>query len=198
MTKVVALTGSIASGKSTVANLLVEFGATLVDADKIVHELQRPGEAVFSDILERFGGEVLSPAGELDRVALREIILDQESARRDLEAIVHPAVAERRGELVRAAESRGDEIVIVDIPLLFEIGAESEFSTIVLVDAPPAIRRRRLISLRNISSDQTDKLMASQLPSMVKRHRSNYVIDNDGTLAQLRDKVDDLWRWLTE
>jgi dephospho-CoA kinase len=198
VTKIVALTGSVASGKSTVAKLMVDKGATLIDADALVHELQAPGQAVFGEIVDHFGVDVISPAGTLDRAALRTIVLSNERARRELESIVHPAVKERRNELIEEAITRGDKLVLVDIPLLFEAGEASEFSTIIVVDAPPALRRTRLISLRHMDADEADLLMASQLPSLVKRFKAEIVIDNDGTIEQLTERTELAWELLNK
>ena len=116
----IALTGNIAAGKSTVADWFRRWGATLIDADQLVREVQAPGSEVLARIAERFGAGVLLPEGELDRARLRGIVMAEPSARRDLEAIVHPAVQARRVVRVEEARRRGDRIVVNDIPLLFE------------------------------------------------------------------------------
>jgi dephospho-CoA kinase len=192
----VALTGNVASGKSTVARLFAEWGATVIDADAIVHDLQRPGTAVFAAMVARFGTTMLRPDGALDRPALRRMVLADPAARRDLEAIVHPAVAARRKELVAEAERQGRAVVVSDIPLLFEATDPTMFEHIVLVDATPAIRRDRLIRLRGLAPEEADRMIATQMPSAGKRTRSTEVIDNDGSPGELEAAARAVWNRL--
>ena len=137
----VALTGNVASGKSSVGRLFADWGATVIDADAIVRELQQPGTPIFERIAARFGPEVVTPDGELDRGRLRALVLADPTARKDLEAIVHPAVAAERERLIDEARRRGAAIVVSDIPLLFEVMDPQAFDAVVLVDAPEQIRR---------------------------------------------------------
>jgi dephospho-CoA kinase len=123
----VALTGNVASGKSTVAGLFREWGATVIDADELVRESQQPGTDTFRRIVARFGRDVVTPAGDLDRGALRARVFSDHAARADLEAIVHPAVWRRRAAMLSEARGRGDRIVVSDIPLLFETAARGLF-----------------------------------------------------------------------
>ncbi len=192
----VALTGNVASGKSTVAALFAAWGATVIDADALVHELQRPGTGVYEAIVRRFGHRIVGPRGLLDRDALRARVLADPDARRDLEAIVHPAVARRREELVADARRRGAPVVVSDIPLLFEALDPAAFDAVVLVDAPAAVRRRRLVEERGLDPAEAERLMAAQLPSAAKRARSTWVIDNDGTLAELERRARGVWEAL--
>lgn len=197
MTRVLGLTGNIAAGKSSVVQLFAEWGATVIDADRLVHELQRPGEAVLRAMVERFGTAILRADGTLDRAAMRRVMLDDDAARRDLEAIVHPAVAERRRALVDAARERGDAAVVVDVPLLFEVDDPGEYDAVILVDAPVAVRRERLITLRGMDPAEADALIAAQQPSALKRHAADVVIDNDGDLATLTERARAAWREVT-
>jgi dephospho-CoA kinase len=194
----VALTGNVAAGKSTVARLFAEWGATVIDADAIVHDLQRPGTAVFEAMVARFGTTILRPDGALDRPAIRRMVLADPAARRNLEAIVHPAVAARREELVAEAERRGRAVVVSDIPLLFEATDPTVFEHIVLVDATPATRRDRLIRLRGLAPDEADRMLAAQMPSAGKRARSTEVIDNDGSPGELESAARAVWNRLEE
>jgi dephospho-CoA kinase len=193
---VVALTGGAASGKSTVARMFVEWGATLIDSDALVRDLQQPGQMVYDKIVLRFGEAMLGDDGEIDRAALRRIAFADPTARADLESIVHPAVASLTSARVAEARHRGDEVVIVDIPLLFEVGDPAAFDAVITVDAPRTLRRRRLIEGRGLSPDVADGLMASQLPPRLKRERADFVIENNGTLASLRRRVEEVWRAL--
>lgn len=190
---IVALTGNIAAGKSSVVALFRQWGAGIVDADEVVRDLQRPGTEVFQQIVKRFGKAVLTPAGELDRAALRRLILEDTRARSDLNAIVHPAVRAQRDALVAAARAAGAKIIVADIPLLFEAADPAEFDAVVLVDAPEAVRLHRLVTMRGLPREDAERLIAAQLPSDTKRPRSQFVIDNDGDRAQLERRARDVW-----
>jgi dephospho-CoA kinase len=192
----VALTGNIAAGKSTVAALFERWGATLIDADRLVRQVQAPGSPVVRAIVERFGPDILTADGALRRDALRRLVMQDPKALAALNSIVHPAVLVRRAELEREARERGDRIVVSDIPLLFEAADPSAFDVIVLVDAPEAVRRARLVSERGLSEREADQMMAAQAPSGPKRSRSTYVIDNDGDLDALERSTAAVWKAL--
>jgi dephospho-CoA kinase len=196
MTRNVALTGSVAAGKSTVGALFREWGATVIDIDVLVRELQRRDEPVFDAIVAAFGPGVLDPRGELDRRLLRRRILADEGDRRRLEAIVHPAVEIRRRELLAAARMRGDLIVIADVPLLFEAGDPSAFDSVIVVDAPAGERRRRLMQHRGFDASDADLLIAAQMPSAEKRARATWIIDNDGDRDRLVRRTRAVWKAL--
>ena len=186
------LTGNVAAGKSTVAELFRRWGATIIDADEIVRELQAPGGSVLAAIVERFGPTVVTSEGGLNRSALRAVVLADPQALADLNALVHPAVAARRRELLAGARRRGDRMVVSDIPLLFEADNPAGFDAVVLVDAPAAVRRARLAE-RGLPSDEAERLMAAQHPAAEKRARSHFVIDNDGDRASLERAARQVW-----
>jgi dephospho-CoA kinase len=192
----VALTGNIAAGKSAVAELFRRWGATVLDADAIVREVQAPGGPVTRTIAERFGDAVVRPDGSLDRAALRRIVMADAGARTALERIVHPAVYARRAELAAEAEARGDRIVVSDIPLLFESGDPEAFDAVVLVDAAEPVRLRRLVEHRGLSESEAREMIRAQMPAAAKRARSDFVIDNDGDLATLERAASEVWRAL--
>lgn len=192
----VALTGNIAAGKSTVAELFRRWGATVIDADRLVREAQEPGQPVLEEIAARFGGKLIMEDGALDRAALRSKVLADPQALADLNRIVHPEVRRRRLELLAAARARGDRIVVSDIPLLFEADDPAAFDAVVLVDAPAAVRRHRLMASRGLSPREADSMMAAQLDSGAKRPRSDYVIENDGDLTTLERAAAGVWRAL--
>ena len=192
----VALTGNIAAGKSAVADLFRRWGATVLDADAIVREVQAPGSPVLRRIAERFGEAMLRADGALDRAALRRAVMADADARAALERIVHPAVYARRAELAAEAERRGDRIVVSDIPLLFESGDPGGFDAVVLVDAPDAIRLRRLVERRGLGEAEARAMIAAQLPAAAKRARSDFVIENDGDLAALERAASAVWHAL--
>jgi dephospho-CoA kinase len=189
----VGLTGNIASGKSTVADLFARWGAAVIDADELVHELQRPGTAVFSAIVTRFGVRVVRPDGTLDRAALRRRVLAAPADLAALNRIVHPAVRERAAELVEEARREGARIVVSAVPLLFESDDPARFDAVVLVDAPAALRRERLLRDRALSLEDADGMLAAQMPSSGKRPRSTFIIENDGDIAALERRAHRVW-----
>ena len=192
----VALTGNIAAGKSAVAEHFRRWGATVLDADAIVREVQAPGGPVIRQIADRFGEAVVRPDGSLDRAVLRRIVMADAGAREALERIVHPAVYARRAQLAAEAEARGDRIVVSDIPLLFETGDAGAFDAVVLVDAPEPVRLRRLMEHRGLSETEAREMIRAQLPASAKRPRSHFVIDNDRDLAALERAASEVWRAL--
>jgi dephospho-CoA kinase len=192
----VALTGNIASGKSTVAELLRSWGATLIDADRLVRDSQAPGSPVLRAIAGRFGQDLIDASGMLDRRALRRRAMGDPAALLDLNRIVHPDVQRRRAALEQEARNRGDRIVINDIPLLFEVGDPAAYDAIVLVDAPEPVRRARLLAQRGLTAADADQMLAAQAPSGPKRSRSTFVIDNEGDRATLEARAREVWAQL--
>jgi dephospho-CoA kinase len=192
----VALTGNIASGKSTVAELFRSWGATVIDADLLVRDAQAPGSPVLRAIAARFGQDLIDPAGVLDRRALRRRAMGDPAALADLNRIVHPDVLRRRAALEREARNRGDRIVVSDIPLLFEAADPEAFDAVVLVDAPEAVRRARLLAQRGLTAEDADRMLAAQAPTGPKRQRSTFVIDNDGDRAALDARARAVWSQL--
>jgi dephospho-CoA kinase len=196
--RVVALTGNIASGKSTVTALLRAHGVPLIDADQLAREAVEPGTPALAAIVQRFGPGILQADGRLDRAALRQIVFADPAARAALEAIVHPAVEQARTSRLDVARARGERLVLCDIPLLFETGLADRFDRIILVDAPEPLRVERLVRDRGLSVGEARVIMASQLPSGPKRECADWVVDNDGDRALLERRVDALWRELDE
>ncbi|HWH03408.1 MAG TPA: dephospho-CoA kinase [Gemmatimonadales bacterium] len=194
----VGLTGNIASGKSTVVELFRSWGAAIIDADQLAREAQAPGTEVLAAIVRRFGGDVLTSDGALDRAALRSKVMGDDRALGALNGIVHPAVQRRRAQLLDEARARGDRLVINDIPLLFEALDPKDFDAVVLVDAPPAVRRARLRLLRGLTNAEADAMIAAQMPSDRKRGKSQYVIDNDGSKEALEQKARAVFDELTK
>ena len=189
----VALTGNAAAGKSTVAKWFRLWGATVIDADAIVRELEQPGSPVLARIVARFGPGVLTADGALDRAALRRLMPEDPARRAALNALVHPAVPAQRDARLLAAAARGGRIVVNDIPLLFEVLDPGAFDLVVLVDAPEAVRRARLAE-RGLAAEEIDRLLAAQLPAEGKRAKSDIVLDNAGTMAELERAARDAWR----
>jgi dephospho-CoA kinase len=189
----VGLTGNIASGKSTVAQLLSEHGATIIDADVLARRAVEKGSPVYDAIVKRWGTSVLAPDGHLDRAALRRVVFSHPRELETLNDLVHPEVERLRKSRVNEAQSRGDRMVICDIPLLFEKKMADGFDKIVLVDAPRPLRLERLVKERGLRETEAMDMIAAQMPAELKRARADYVIDNGGTLAELTRKVDEVW-----
>ena len=190
----VGLTGNIASGKSTVVEVWRGLGARIVDADELARRAVEPGSPALREIVDRWGSGMLTPEGALDRAAMRELVFADKAARAALEGIVHPLVAELREQEFAAATREGVPVVVADIPLLFEVGREGEFDLVVLVEAPERIRRDRIFRNRGIDPAEADRMIAAQMPSSAKRPRSNFVIDNDGSMEQLRQRAGEVWK----
>jgi dephospho-CoA kinase len=198
LTLSIALTGNIGAGKSTVAELFRRWGATIIDADQLVREIQAPEQPALAAIAAKFGASVLAPDGSLDRAALRRRVLGDVSSLAELNRIIHPEVRRRRMQLLEDARARRDRIVISDIPLLFEADDPSTFDAVILVDAPASLRRARLVASRNLGDEEADRMLAAQLSSNLKRTRSDYIIDNDGDLASLERAAHKVWQALNE
>lgn len=190
----VGLTGNIASGKSSVADVWRGLGARVVDADELARRAVEPGSSGLAEVVTRWGPAVLTPSGELDRAALRERVFRDPSARTELESIIHPVVAELRDQEFARALAAGEQVVVADIPLLFEVGLEDAFDLVVLVDAPEAVRRERIVRDRGLAPAEAERMIAAQMPSERKRVRADLVIDNSGTLAELRERAATAWR----
>ena len=190
----VGLTGNIAAGKSSVADVWRGLGATVVDADELARRAVEPGTPAHAAIAAEWGTWVLDEGGGLDRAALRQIVFADPDARARLEGIVHPAVAALRDEHYREADARGDALVVADIPLLFEVGMADEFDVVVLVDAPEEVRLQRLVSDRGLDPGEARRMIAAQMPAELKRARADVVIANTGTRGDLQDRARDVWR----
>ena len=192
----VGLTGNIASGKSTVAQLLSERGATIIDADVLARRAVERGSNAFEAIVKRWGTSVLSADGNLDRAALRRTVFGNPKELEALNGIVHPEVERLREARIADARARGDRVVVCDIPLLFEKKLLDRFDRIVLVDAPRPLRLERLVVDRGLKETEAMDMIASQMPAELKRARADVVIDNAGTLSELEVRVADLWTTL--
>jgi dephospho-CoA kinase len=193
----IGLTGNIASGKSTVTHLLAAKGATVIDADVLARQAVEEGTPAYRDIVERWGNDVLSADGFLDRGALRRRVFQHLDELEELNRIVHPEVARLRDRLVAEARERGDRMVVCDIPLLFEKHLVDEFDRIVLVDAPRPMRLERLMRTRGLSETEAMDMIVAQMPADLKRARADFVIDNTGSLAELEARVDEVWEALS-
>jgi dephospho-CoA kinase len=192
----IGLTGNIASGKSEIARMLADRGATVIDADVLAREAVRPETQALKDIVKRWGKDILKNDGSLDRAALRQIVFADQSELDALNRIVHPGVTRLRDREIARARERGDQIVVCVIPLLFERNIVEEFDAIVLVDAPRPFRLERMVASRGLEATDAMNMIASQMPAELKRARADYVIENNGSLQDLQRDVDALWSFL--
>jgi dephospho-CoA kinase len=192
----IGLTGNIASGKSTVAQMLADRGVTIIDADELARNAVAYGSDGHRKIVERWGDDILKADGGLDRVALRQIVFQEPTELEALNSIVHPEVSRLRDDMINEARERGDETVVCDIPLLFERRLVDDFDRIVLVDAPRPLRLERLIRDRALGQTEAMNMIASQMPAELKRARADFIIENEGDLAALEARVDEVWRAL--
>lgn len=193
----VGLTGGIGSGKSTVAGMLGDRGAVVIDADRVAREVVEPGEPSLDDIRERFGDDVIAEDGTLDRAALAAIVFGDDAARRDLERITHPRIggriAERVGEVRDREERTGrTEVVVLDHPLLVETGLHDSQDVVVVVVADVDTRVARLVG-RGLAEEDARARMRSQASDDERRAVADHVVDNDGDLDALAAQVADLW-----
>lgn len=195
----IALTGGIASGKSTIARRLESLGAVVVDADQIVRDVQAPGAPVLGEIATAFGGHLIDGEGALDRAALGAIVFSDPEALARLNGIVHPAVrreSQRRFEAAFAANPHA--IVVYDVPLLVEARVDDHWDAIVVAHAPAEVRLRRLIELRGMPPQEAQNRIDAQVPDEKRLAIADVVIDTAGSLAQTEQQVDALWRRLTQ
>jgi dephospho-CoA kinase len=189
----VGLTGGIASGKSAVAEELAERGAVIIDADLLAREVVAPGTEALSAIEARFGPEVIAGGG-LDRAAMGRIVFADPAARRDLEAIIHPAVRARAAELEAVAGH--DAIVVHVIPLLVETGQQDSFDVVVVVDVDPETQIDRLRERNGFSRAEAESRIAAQASRQDRLAAADVVIDNTGSRAELSARAEQLWTQL--
>ena len=204
MTRVIGLTGGIGTGKSSVAAMLAELGARVIDSDAIVHELQAPGMPLLAELAAEFGPGILRADGSLDRAALGDRVFRDETARKRLNAIVHPAVGRESAKRLAEALASGVPLVVLDIPLLFETRAHGTASkanlgieTIVVVWAPRALQIERQLARNGYGRDEAERRVDAQIPIDEKRAQAHHVIDNSGSLEDTRRQVRELYAALT-
>lgn len=190
----IAVTGGIASGKSTISKRLGELGAVVVDADALARDVVEPGQPALQAIRHAFGDEVLRDDGSLDRAALGRLVFSDPSARHLLNGIVHPSVLARSQAAFRDALERDRSAVVVyDVPLIDARGT-GEFDRVVVAEAPEEVRVRRLVELRGLGEEDARARIASQLSDDERRALATDLIDTGGSLEQTLRRTDDLWR----
>lgn len=193
----VGLTGGIASGKSTVGRRLAELGAVVIDADRIVHDLYRPGQAGHRALVQRYGEAILTASGEIDRPALSRAALATPEGAEELNRLIHPLVIgeeKRRLEALEADE--GDHVVVVEATLLLESGGRSRYDQIVVVDTDPETQIARAVR-RGLPEDEARVRMSRQMSRADRLARADFVIDSSGPLHETIHRSDTLWQQLT-
>jgi len=193
---VLGLTGSIAAGKSAVANCFVDCGAILVSADSLAREVVNPGSPVLERLVALFGMDILTPGGSLDRGKLSEKVFADPAARRQLESIVHPAIALLAESRLTELRQSPHDLIVYEAPLLFEAGAESRVDRILVVMVEPTVQMARLLQRDKLTEVQARQRIDAQWPQADKIGRADFVIDNSGSLSQTSTAVADLYRYL--
>ena len=190
---VVGLTGGIGSGKSTVSSLLAEKGAVVIDADRIVHEVQAPGGAAYQPIVDRFGPDVVQADGSLDRKKIAAIVFSDPEALADLNKIVHPLVGKEIADRM-AAEVETDHVVILDVPLLVESG-RTDMVGMIVVDCPVEVAVERAVA-RGMDEADVRRRIGAQVSREDRLAKADFVVDNSATVDDLRREVDRAWEWI--
>ncbi|HEX6150456.1 dephospho-CoA kinase [Nocardioides sp.] len=190
----VGLTGGVASGKSTVSAILAELGAVVIDADVLAREAVAPGTDGLADVVAAFGEDVLAADGSLDRLALGTIVFGDEDKRRGLEAIIHPRVRARAAEI--EAEAPPGAVIVHDIPLLTETGQAGTFDAVLVVDVPVETQLARMVDLRGMTRADAEARLAAQATREDRLAIATYVVDNTGTLEELRARVAEVYEKL--
>ena len=186
----VGLTGGIGSGKSTVAQMFADLGAWVVEADAIAREVVAPGSEGLAELVERFGSQILTDNGDLDRAAVAAVVFSDPSARERLNAIVHPLIARRTTELIAAIPQ--DAVLVHDVPLLVELGMQATYDLVVVVDAPDDVRVQRLVQ-RGLDEDDARARIAAQASRDERLAVADVIIENTGDLDDLRTQVKAAW-----
>jgi len=187
----VGLTGGIGSGKSAVATRLAELGAVIVDSDRLAREVVAPGTDGFDEVVEVFGPGVVAVDGSLDRAALGRMVFGDGAKRRRLEGIIHPRVRARAAEM--AASAPEGVLVVNDVPLLVEAGLADSYEAVIVVFADERTRVERIVRARGMNEQEAKARIAAQASDEQRHAVADFEIYNDGTLEELRSKVDDLW-----
>ena len=185
--KMVGLTGSIGMGKSTTAGMFSEMGATVYDADAAVHDIYGPGGAAVEPVGDAFPGVVID--GAIDRARLSAQVLGDASALKRLEGIVHPLLGRHRQEFVEDARTRGADLFVLDVPLLFETGGDQGLDAVIVVSAPEQVQKDRVLARPGMSADKLEAILSRQIPDQEKRARADIVIDTSHGLEDARRQV---------
>lgn len=192
--KIIGLTGGIATGKSTVARLLAERGARIIDADQLSREVVAPGSPALTRIAELFGPQVIAADGALERQAVRELVFSDPAKRQALEALLHPAIAELARVRLEEARQTGATVTVYMAPLLIEAGATDRVDEIWVVTVRPEMQLARLMARDRCSLEQAQQIVAAQMPLAEKERFGLVVIENSDSLEETARQVDAAWR----
>ena len=193
---VIGLTGGICSGKSTVAAMFGRLGAVVIDADRVAHDLQAPGQPLFEAVVSAFGQQIVGDDGRIDRRKLGTIVFADPKARVRLENILHPAVIAECERRIQQAAASGAAICLLDAALLIESGRHARFDTIILVEASEAVQLERLMTRMGLGRDEAVQRIRSQMPSEEKRRYAHFTVDNGGRLEETERQVGTVWKQL--
>ncbi len=196
--KIAGLTGGIATGKSTVVGMFEELGAKIVDADAIAKDVVTPGKPAYREIVEHFGEGILFEDGQIDREKLGEIIFNNEAERSFLNNSTHPRVFEEMQRQIKSYAESGAKVVLCDVPLLLESGAQSWLKPVILVYANPETQLARLTERDECSEERARARISSQLPIDDKKKNADVIIDNSGTPEKTRAQVHAAWKNLAQ
>ena len=197
MTIVIGLTGGIASGKSVVSQMLAEHGALIIDADKVGHEAYAPGSDCFEAVVEAFGRDIVSPEGEIDRKALGAKVFGNAEQRKRLEGIVWPWMKTTMDERMKKIRADGTSVVVLEAAVLIEANWIPITDQVWVVIVPPELARERVMQRNGFTAEQADARIAAQLTNDERVKHAQVVIENTGTLEELREKVSAAWMQLT-
>ncbi len=189
----IAVTGGAGTGKTTVCDRLRERGVSVISADELSRDVVLPGASALNKIFDTFGPRMLKENGTLNRQRLRRLITADKTAKEKLERIMHPEIIRRMHEKITAVEYSGASVVVVEVPLLFELGLEKDFDLIVLVYLMHDVQVKRIMARDNVTRKEAEALLGLQISEEKKRARSDYVIDNNGSLDDLVKGVDRLY-----
>ena len=193
--RIIGLTGGIACGKSTVSRALCALGAAIIDADALAHELSQPGQPIFNAYVERFGREIVTAGGTLDRAAIAVRVFADPAVRAEVDAIAHPLIRKAAEERLRAARAQDKTAAVLDVPLLFEAGWDALADEVWVVALPAEEQLARLLARdKSMSEGEARARISAQMSLAEKCARADIVIDNSGTVEETRECIEQLWR----
>ena len=192
-TRLIGLTGGIASGKSTVGRMLRELGAEVIDADQLARDVVAPGQPALAEIVEAFGAEVIAEGGALDRKRLAARVFSDSAARATLNRITHPRVAAETARRLGEASRRGLQLVVYEVPLLVESGLQAGMDAVIVVDVPPEQQLARAMERDGMTEEEARRRMAAQASRAERLAAATYVVDNTGSLDETRRRTEEVW-----
>lgn len=189
---IIALTGGIASGKSTVSQWFINKGIPVIDCDALVHSSYNEGGLMYQAVVDAFGPRIINGQGQIDRKQLGEIVFENPAALRQLSDLTHPIVSSMVDQRVKVLQEEGHRLIIVDIPLLYESGMQQHYDKVIVVYVPPELQLKRLIQRSGLDHDQAQKRIDSQMNLLEKAERADYIIHNEGGIEELHHRLESL------